>query len=74
MKPGHPPSALQHQKATEAFSPGIRKGNLFAFKIASPSHRDEREIKVSYPCGISKVKTGRFIRVLQSSLRLEGLD
>lgn len=58
MKMGHPPSALQPKKATEDFSPGIRKGNLFAFQVSSPSHRDEREIRVSYLCGIAKVKNG----------------
>lgn len=58
MKMSHPPSALPRKKATEDFSPGIRKGNLFAFQGSSPSQRDEREIKVSYPCGIAKVKNG----------------
>lgn len=33
---GSPPSVLQHKKATEAFSPGMRTGNLFAFKVSSP--------------------------------------
>lgn len=74
MKTGRPPSVLQPKKATEAFSPGIRKGNLFAFKVSESSHGDEREIKVSYLCGITKVKTGRFIQALQSSLRCEGLE
>lgn len=74
MKTGRPPSVLQPKKATEDFLPGIRKGNLFAFKVSKSSYRDEREIKVSYLCGIAKVKTGRFIQALQSSLRCEGLE
>lgn len=36
MKTGRPPSVLLPKEATEAFSPGTRKGNLFAFQVSSP--------------------------------------
>lgn len=56
METSHSPSGLQRKKATEAFSPGIRKGNLFAFKISSPPIEMKGKLKWVTPVESPKEK------------------
>lgn len=58
MQAGRPPLALQCKEATEAFWPGIRKGNLFAFKVLSLPIEMKGKLRWFHPCGITKVERG----------------
>lgn len=46
---GRPPSVLLPKEATEAFSPGTRKGNLFAFQVSSPPIEMKGKLKWVIP-------------------------